>query len=116
MKTILPSLLCFLGLRIQGDLDGITCYRSKRGGIIWYPRAPPLKPPSGLQAAQRDKWKDIIEDWNELPAGTRNAWMDMAVAAHLTIHGFNLYIWWRCHYDDETIRTLERQTGIDVLP
>lgn len=115
MHTRLTSYLCFLGLRIQGDLDGITCYRSKGGGIIWFPRAPPTKPPSELQEAQRAKWKQILLDWLDLPAATRLAWMHLALRAHLRIHGLNLYIWWRCSQDDRIIQTLQRQTGITVL-
>lgn len=115
MRTRLPSYLCFLGLRIQGDLDGITCYRSSRKGIVWYPRAPPTVPPSDLQADQMDKWKDQLEDWTELPDATRLAWMQLASTAHLRIHGLNLYLWWRSSYDDAAIHTLERQTGITVI-
>lgn len=115
MKTTLDSYMCFIGLRIQGDLGPYTCYRSSRRGVIWYPKAPPLKPPSDLQADQRDKWKDQIEDWTELPDAERQAWKDLADKGHIHMTGMNLYLWWRSSFDDAVIHTLERQTGITVL-
>lgn len=115
MRTKLTSLLHLIGLQVQGDIDGITCYRSARKPLIWYPRAPPLKPPSDLQDDQRDKWKDQLENWMELPDAERLAWMQLASRAHLRIHGLNLYLWWRSSYDDPAIHTLEHQTGISVL-
>lgn len=116
MRTILPSLLNFLGMNIQGDLDGITCWRSARGAIIWYPRAPPRKPPSPLQVLQRQKWTDILVDWNNFTEAQRQAWLDLADQAHTRITGLNLYLWYRCSQDDRVIHTLELQTGITVLP
>lgn len=115
MKTQLTSYLNFLGLNIQGDIDGITCWRSKRGAVIWYPRAPPKCAPSQLQVDQRAKWRSILDDWNALPAATRANWMLITERASLSIHGLNLYIWWRCAQDDSIVNTLERQTGITVI-
>ncbi|MHC4405934.1 MAG: hypothetical protein ACYTG0_40350 [Planctomycetota bacterium] len=115
MQTELTGYLQILGLRIQGDLDGITCYRSKRGAVIWFPQAPPRTPPSDLQAAQRAKWRAILDDWNALPAATRDDWELITKRASLWLHGLNLYIWWRCSEDDSVINTLQRQTGITVI-
>ncbi|HDZ22775.1 hypothetical protein LCGC14_1469940 [marine sediment metagenome] len=116
MKSQLTKYLNFLGIGIQGDLDGITCYRSSRGALIWFPRAPPEKPPSELQIWQRERWRAILDDWNALPASTRSDWMLITERASLYIHGLNLYLWWRCSQDDTVIETLQRQTGITVLP
>lgn len=116
MKTQLPKYLSFLGVAIQGDLDGITCYRSSRGALIWFPRAPPRKPPSELQEWQRARWRAILDDWLALPAATRANWMAITERASLSLHGLNLYIWWRCSEDDSIIITLQRHTGITVLP
>lgn len=115
MKTIPTSILQIMGLSIQGDLDGITCWRSKRGAVIWYPKAPPTKPPSALQTQQREKWRAILDDWLALSDSVRANWMLITQRASLSLHGLNLYIWWRCAEDDTIIQTLERQTGISVL-
>lgn len=115
MKKKLDSYLHLLGLRIQGDLGPYTCYRSSQRGMIWYPRAPPMKPPSDAQVDQRDKWRDQIEDWTELTAAQRQNWMNLASRANLHMHGFNLYLWWRGSYDDTSIHTIERQTGVTVI-
>jgi hypothetical protein len=115
MKTTLTGYLNFFGVRIQGDIGTITCYRSSRRGLVWFPKAPPTCPPSDLQADQRDKWKDIIEDWTELTDAARAAWSLIVERASLSLTGFNLYIWWRCSQDDAIINTLERQTGITVI-
>ena len=116
MKSTLVKYLNFLGLQVQGDIDGITCYRSSRGALIWFPRAPPKKPASPLQIWQREKWRGILDDWLELPAATRANWMLITERATLSLHGLNLYIWWRCSEDDSIIETLQRHTGINVLP
>lgn len=115
MKTVPKSLLNFLGIRIQGDLADITCYRSKRGGVIWFLKAPPKCPPSELQNQLREKWRAILDDWLALPEETKANWELITQAASLCLHGLNLYIWWRCSQDDAIIHTLERHTGIDVL-
>lgn len=115
MHGKLTSYLCFLGFRIQGDLDGITCWRSRHGGVIWYPRAPPTCPPTELQVWHRQRWRAILDDWLALSDADRLSWINLALRASLHIHGLNLYIWWRCAQDDEPIKTLQRQTGITVL-
>lgn len=116
MKTKLTSLLNFFGLQVQGDIGPITCYRSARQPLIWFLKAPPKKPLSALQAAQIAKWVNIIDDWKALTPTQRANWLAIAAKASLSIQGFNLYIWWRSAEDDTIIETLERQTGIDVLP
>lgn len=116
MKTKLTSLLNFFGLQVQGDIGPITCYRSARKPLIWFPKAPPKTPLSAIQAAQVQKWVNIINDWKDLPSAQRANWLAIASKAGLSIQGFNLYIWWRSHQDDTIIKTLEHQTGIDVLP
>lgn len=115
MKTVPTSVLQFMGLSIQGDIDGITCYRSARHGVIWFPKAPPTKPASPLQLAQRVKWRRILDDWLALSDAVRRNWMLITERATLSLHGLNLYIWWRCAEDDSIIETLQRQTGITVL-
>lgn len=115
MHGDLPSYLTFLGINIQGDLDGITCWRSRKGGVIWYPRAPPKCPPSDLQQWHRDRWRAILDQWLALPTADRLAWLRIASAASLHMHGLNLFIWWKCARDDGPIKTLQRQTGITVL-
>lgn len=116
MISKLVGYLSFLGFRVQGDIDGITCYRKMNGAIIWFPQAPPRTPPSALQVLQRAKWRTYLDDWAAFTDDIRQAWLDLATDAHLRIHGLNLYIWWRSSLDDPAIRTLERQTGITVLP
>lgn len=115
MKTTLTGYLNFFGVRIQGDIGPITCYRSSRRGLVWFPKAPPKCPPTDLQIDHRDKWKDIIENWTELPAATKENWERLTRRASLSLSGINLYIWWRCSQDDAIIQTLQRQTGISVL-
>lgn len=115
MKTTLDSYLNFLGLRIQGDIGPVTCYRSTRRGMVWFPKAPPRKPASDLQNALRAKWRGILDDWNAFPPATRAKWMAITKKASLSLHGLALYIWWRNSLDDSIIITLQRQTGITVL-
>jgi hypothetical protein len=115
MKRPPTNLLCILGLSIQGDLDGITCYRKTNGTIVWYPKAPPTKPPSNLQLWWRQQWSTWINDWKNLTDAQRKAWTNAANRAHLSVSGINLWIAWNATHDDAWIHTIERQTGITLL-
>jgi len=108
----------YLGILIQGDIGPITMYRSKRGKLVAFAKAPPTEPASPLQRVYRGRWRSIAALWSGLPAATKAAWRQLALQAHLRITGYNLYMYVALTGDDATLETLVRTTGIDprIIP
>ncbi len=110
------SLLKFLGLNTQGDLGPWTFYTSKRHGLVWFPKSPPLQPPSYLQTRQRNLFRNIANLWNQLSDEERELWMRAATLAHLSIHGYNLFVYVISTSDRSILPTIERNSGITLPP
>ena len=51
------SILRYLGFNTQGDLGPWTFYTSKRKGLVFFAKAPPLEPPSLMQNHKRNKFR-----------------------------------------------------------
>ena len=110
------KLLTILGLQPTGDLGPLTGYTSKRGKPVWFLKAPPTKPPTGWQVHQRNKFRLAAVQWAMLLEQERQAWLDAARLAHLTITGYNLFVYYHCTHDRATIATIEHQSGVQLLP
>ena len=106
----------FLGFNTQGDLGPYTFYTSKRHGLVWFPKSPPLKPPSYLQTVQRNRFRLAAELWRSLTEEERSNWMLAATRAHLWIHGYNLFVIGATKPGPTSFPTIERQSGIDLDP
>lgn len=115
MLTPTSNILCILGWRPTGDLDGLTAYTSKRGKVVWFLKAPPTCPPTMWQISQRNKFRCIAAAWKALTAEAREQWHLAEVRGYLNITGYNLFTWWCIHRDDAIIRTIERQTGTNLI-
>lgn len=107
--------LNFIGFRPHGDLAGLTCYTSKRNKVVWFVKAPPTCPPSVGQRLQRIRFVAAAKAWQSLPKGTRNAWNSACKIAGLHLHGYDLWIHWQLVRHVPTIRTIERQTNLQLL-
>jgi len=110
------SILRYLGFNTQGDLGPWTFYTSKRKGLIFFVKAPPLEPPSPLQIHQRNKFRLAGYVWRTLPEPVQKEWQRAALAARLRITGYDLFVHWICRQDDSYIATIERQSRIDLVP
>lgn len=108
--------LSLIGLQPTGDLAGLTAYTNRRGRIIWFPKSPPKCPPTDNQIRQRMRWTLIAHAWTQLTQEKRDAWNLACRRAHLYMHGYHLWVWWSSHQYLPTIRTIERQSGITLLP
>lgn len=104
----------FLGFNSQGDLGGWTFYTSKDGGLVFFPKSPPLKPASYLQRVQRNKWKHAAAVWRAYTTEDQQLWETAAKAAHLWITGYNLFIFTITRFDRSYLQTIERQSGITL--
>lgn len=110
------KILALIGYSVTGDLGPWTFYRSKRGALVFFPRAPALNPPTHRQLVMRDHFKNAAFIWQTLTPTDRTAWMTLATRARLRVTGYNMFVYWRTTSDWSIIQTLMRQTGVTVQP
>lgn len=115
MLTPTSKILSILGWNPTGDLGPLTGYTTKRGKIVWFLKAPPTSPPSQWQLHQRNTFRLIAMAWRGLAQADRDQWHLAEVRGHLNITGYNLFVWYWVHKDIETIRTIQRQTGTNLV-
>lgn len=115
MKTI-KQLYHWLGWSTQGDLGPFTFYTNKRKGLVWFPRSPPKCPPSQLQVRQRNAFRLAAEVWDQIPTEHRRKWDQAARRAHLSITGYDLFIYWCTTNDTPAVNTVEHQSQLTLLP
>jgi len=116
MRIFGPNLFRVLGTIVSGDLGPLTFYTSKRHRLVWFPKAPPDKPPTVWQTYRRNIWRAGADSWRSLPQQERDNWKEATRRARLTITHYNLYLWWFTHDADASIRVLENNTRIKLLP
>jgi hypothetical protein len=107
--------LTLLGFNATGDLGPLTAYTSRRAGTVWFPKAPPLKPPSIPQIRMRDRMRLAAQAWKALSNEARQRWHDACRRAHLYIHGYNLWVWYQITRSRSGLSTIERQSGLSLL-
>lgn len=116
MAIKLHNLLSILGFVTWGDIGPLTCYRNKRGALVFYAKAPPTSPASPLQLIYRNKWRAAAIAWNALSPDVRARWELASKRASLRITGYNLWIYYHTTGDAQAIETVEGITGLDLLP
>jgi len=114
MKPSHSALFRFLGFNTQGDIGGLTMYRSKRKALIIFASTSPKEPPSRRQIVQRNRLRLVGRQWQALPADERRRWELAARLAHLRVSGFNLFTYWLLRNDRAAVATIEHQSGITL--
>ncbi len=115
MSLKLPSDFNMLALALTGDLGPLTIYTTRNNRIVWFPKAPPGKPPSGAQLVIRERWRRAAAEWKLKAKVDRQKWESIVQAAGLRITGYNFFISLFVHPDPEAKATVEFQTG-EVFP
>lgn len=108
--------LNLLGLSPTGDIGPFTMYTSQRGRPVWFPKSPPLSPPSARQIEQRNKWRNAALFWQGVPLQEKQNWKRAASRVHLRITHLNLFMYWATTDRSDIIHTVERDSGIQLLP
>jgi len=116
MKLIGPKIWNLLGFRPTGDIGPLTFYTSQRNAIVWFPKSPPLAPPSYLQIVQRNRFRTTAKRWTELPEIERQNWETVSKKAKLTINGYNLFVWYALRDGEQTVQALADRYNIQLLP
>jgi hypothetical protein len=115
MRTHPSPLLTCLGLKAAGDIGPYTIWTSKRNKLVLILKAPPEKPPSYLQLRQRNRWRIAAQQWRALPPAARARWALAAARAHVRCTGYNLHTAYVAADRADLIRTIERQTSLQLL-
>jgi len=110
------TLLSYFGLRPTGDFGPWTFYTNKQGIPVWFLKAPPTKPPTGRQRYLQVRMRDIANAWIRQTEQTKINWEKASKRAGLGMTGYNLWQWWFWIRDRKKLATVERQSGIDLLP
>jgi len=100
-----------LGIRAQGDIAGMTVYRTKRGKQVIFPKTRPKAPPGPLALRNQNRFRLAAAAWAAIGLAGRLRWKKAALRGHLGITGYNLFISWQMMKDRATIETIERLTG-----
>ena len=104
------------GLRISGDIGGLTVYTDRFGKKVAYPKAPPDKPPSPLQIQQRRRFTASQKEYGLLNQAQKLAYENLTKAASLCMTGQNLFIHVALCHAFQLLLTLMRQWEITVTP
>jgi len=107
-------LINWLGMTVQGDLGPLTIYTSKRGRKVFYDQAPPKTKGSPDQLYFRNKMRQAATIWRSLRPVRQGAWQEAAERGGLRDNGYHLLTAYVFTADLAVIRTLERQTGIQL--
>lgn len=111
-----PKHRYLIGFNATGDLGPFTIYTSRKQGTVWF-----------LRPLTEDKWcfrrkhyqnrfTFAAQAWRLLTPEKRNAWNQACRRAHLYLCGYALWVSWQVKRDRPTIRTIERQSGVQLLP
>lgn len=100
-----------LGLRISGDVAGLTLYTDKKQRTVAFPRHPPKVPRSVLQARQRARFAFAQQTWGEQNAIVKTAYNEAADKLSLMMTGRNLWICLAFRQSESLRQTLERQSA-----
>ena len=81
-----------LGLIIDGDFAGLTVYTRHDLRKVFFPVAPPTKPPSDLQLAQRRRFAAATAAWSRLDPLERRRWEATTNSLIICSTGIGLWI------------------------
>lgn len=110
-----PKMKALIGMNPTGDLGPFTIYTSRRAGVVWFIKAPPLTPPTVFQIRQRNAFRLAAEAWRAMLPTRRAAWHQAARRARLYLNGYTLWIWWHTKRDRAALATIERISRTPLL-
>jgi len=108
--------LSLLGLWIKGDLAGLTCYTTRSRKKVFYPEAPPTKPPSPAQVIQRARFRTAQLAWKSLSPQEKQTLEDATNATSLCMTGQNLFISAALQHFDKAYHTVALQARFTLPP
>jgi len=110
-----PTIFTAWGWNPTGDFGPLTVYTAKNKKPVMFLKAPPTKPATHRQRFIRDRMGYIGRFWSTLPKDIKDKWERASKLARLRMTGYNLFQWWHWHYNREVLKTIERQTKIQLI-
>jgi len=104
------NLFTLFGLHIGGDFGPFTFYKSKRRRLVFFKKAPPDKPPSEKQIAQRNRFRLVAAAWSTLTPYQRAQWTIAARRASLCMTGYDLFVHFKLKPDPHKLNHLQSIT------
>ncbi len=108
------ALLPLMGMNIQGDVAGVTCYTNRKRKLVVFAKSPPKEPASYLQTRQRNHIRRAAALWSATPKAIKQLWNLVATRAHLRIPGYHLFCYFQLTHDRAAILTLMHQTRVHL--
>lgn len=115
MALDLKNLISICGWTVQGDLGGWTTYTSRRRGLVFYAKSPPLTPPTWAQAKIRLNFSHAAAAWSVMPQSGKDAYIAANSACHSRITAYNLFMKIALKNQNDLKTRVEEATGI-LLP
>lgn len=109
----------FLGFQCQGDIGPMTYYTQFKAGkktIVAFAKVWLSDPTTVRQLNHRNRVRAAAKAWKQLATDKRTDWQRAARKCKLRLNGYALWTYWHMVQDRETITTIERQSGISLLP
>ncbi len=110
-----PQNSWLLGMMVSGDFGPTTFYTSIRQKHVSFAKTQNLNPPSQLQVRQRNIFRSIGQSWNALTPADREKWEAVSLLLHARMTGYHLWVWWQTKADLAAMRTIERNTNIQLI-
>ena len=108
------KILALIGFNCTGDMGPYTFYRSSKGQLVFFPRAPALNPPTMTQRVIRQRFVTAGALWRGLTDANQADWLRATVLAKLRITGYNLWLYWCMTSDRGAIAYVERVSGLTL--
>lgn len=106
-----------MGFAAQGDFGPYTMYTSAlRGSIVIFLKAWLKDPTSPKQKAHRDRVREAAHRWKQLTKHERETWELATKRLRLGLNGYNLFVSYWMVPNYLVIQTIERQSGLTLLP
>jgi hypothetical protein len=109
MSTPTQALLPWIGTWLTGDLGPWTLYTTRRQRLVFFPRSPPLTPPTVRQQTQMSEFAAANNSWQLLPKSARNELNQLCKTLSLPMTGRNLWFRIRIRKDPKLLQTLRDQ-------
>ncbi len=104
-----------IGFGPTGDLGPYTFYTKANGTIVFFLKAPPKTPPTPYQLRNMAVFEVAAQLWNGLDPQLKANWLKVQQLANLGITSYNFWVYYIATNDRSAVRTIERQTGLELL-
>lgn len=115
MALDLKNLISICGWTVQGDLGGWTTYTSRRHGLVFYAKAPPLTPPTWAQSLIRLNFSNAAAAWSAMTQSAKDDYQRANSLCHSRMTAYNLFLSIALKNGTGLKEAVEQATGITLV-